>query len=175
LNQSQKKINVQSIDRFTRINFSRLSSSKKDVLNFVEHNRAIIDSFNRIDTNDFRNLKKKNSNELNDNDDMNNFLWNESRKQNIYKLNVAHEIIMQTMKSYFVVLLFDDDSSHDLNNMKCTTWLKQKKMMFNDVMQHAWQCATLFIKKKKIEETSTWQVRLCHMKSKKYVNIFDKN
>jgi hypothetical protein len=56
--------------------------------------------------------------------DMNNFLWSESRKRNIYKSNVAQKIIMQTMKSYFVVLLFDDDSSHDLNDIKCTTWSK---------------------------------------------------
>ncbi len=81
---------------------------------------------------------------------------------------------MQTIKSYFVVLLFDDDSNHDLNDMKYTTWSKQKKMMFNDVIQHVWQRVTLFIEKK-IEKMSTWQVRLCHMKSKKYVDIFDKN
>jgi hypothetical protein len=132
LNQSRKNINVQSIDRFTRINSSRLSSSRRNVSSFVKRNRAIINSFNQIDTNDFRSSKKENSSELNDNDDMiqsdmNNFLWNESRKRNIYKSNVAHEIIMQTMKSYLVILLFDDDSSHDLNDMKCTTWSKQKK------------------------------------------------
>jgi hypothetical protein len=150
------------------------------VSNFVERNRAIIDSFNQIDTSDFRNSKEENSSELNDNDDMiqndmNSFLWSESRRRNIYKSSVAHEIIMQTMKSYLVALLFDDDSSHDLNDMKCTTWSKQKKMMFNDVMQHAWQRVTLFIEKKKIEEMSTWQVRLCHMKSERYVDIFDKD
>ncbi len=132
MNQSRKNINVQSIDRFTRINSSRLSSSRRNVSSFVKRNRAIINSFNQIDTNDFRSSKKENSSELNDNDDMiqsdmNNFLWNESRKRNIYKSNVAHEIIMQTMKSYLVILLFDDDSSHDLNDMKCTTWSKQKK------------------------------------------------
>ncbi len=53
--------------------------------------------------------------------------------------------------------------------------IKIKKIMFNDVIQHAWQRVTLFIKKEKIEKMSTWQIRLCHMKLKRYVDIFDKD